>query len=257
MAIVLGGDEIDAVLTVGPKLDTNGLVFYVDPAYKESLVTKRGVSLTEGTAISSISTLLGDGRRVTFSAATVPYYKSGNGGYLYTGLGTTQNSYGVLSTEVVLGSTYTVDIWVIAQPGVGGKWEYGTYWLTGENAVPGGGGSGRNTILGISGNAFVMENYANFSQRVPSTEWTNVVGVATPTEVYYYVNGVYKGRALETYTTAGKPTPDIRLQLFGNFASYTVGSGDSSLGPVKVYNIALTAQEVLQNYNLIKGRYII
>jgi hypothetical protein len=80
--------------------------------------------------------------------------------------------------------------------------------------------------------------------------WMNLVGVNTGANAYIYLNGALaatKGSAL-TYTGTGPLLMGRQGELAGE---YFLGR----MNNVQIYNSALSAQEVLRNYNQLKGRF--
>lgn len=80
--------------------------------------------------------------------------------------------------------------------------------------------------------------------------WMNLVGVNTGTNAFIYLNGALaatKGSAL-TYTGTGPLLMGRQGELAGE---YFLGS----MNNVQIYNRALTAAEVLNNYNELKTRF--
>jgi len=78
----------------------------------------------------------------------------------------------------------------------------------------------------------------------------NLVGVNTGTNAFIYLNGALaatKGSAL-TYTGTGPLLMGRQGELAGE---YFLGS----MNNVQIYNRALTAAEVLNNYNELKTRF--
>ena len=83
--------------------------------------------------------------------------------------------------------------------------------------------------------------------------WYHTIWVQTPTNVYQYVNGVLVYSFSFTFTLPSLTTSSNFIvgrwiggssqPLYGNIASF------------RYYNRALSAQEVLQNYNATKGRF--
>ena len=249
MAIVLGGDGIDALLTVGPSITADGLVFHIDAANADSILTKGGIPLADGVEVDYMYGLVGDGQLVTFTSRQVgfPYYKADKGGYLYVGANGDQNIKGTLSNEVVLGNTYTLDIWVSPRKSSN---DYGINWLTGQDLIPPINGGGRSMLVTITAAGIDTYGYSSLTRAIPQNIWTNVTIAITPGQANYYVNGIPRGIGPKNITKQ----IDTRLQFIGS-SVYPEGGGDTSLGPTKVYNRALTAPEILQNYNATKGRY--
>jgi hypothetical protein len=77
--------------------------------------------------------------------------------------------------------------------------------------------------------------------------WYHAVGVWDSTSTYVYLNGV-----LETSTTSSnRPTAITGGTAIGTYSSSMSGN----ISSVKVYNRPLTAAQVAQNFNALRGRY--
>jgi hypothetical protein len=81
-----------------------------------------------------------------------------------------------------------------------------------------------------------------------TNQWYHLAWTISSTTLTFYVNGVADGTA----TLAGNITPSsisrIGLASAGEYAT-------GSIGTVQVYNRALSAAEITQNYNALRGRY--
>ena len=82
--------------------------------------------------------------------------------------------------------------------------------------------------------------------------WTQAVGVSDGTNLYLYQNGVQKA-------SGSKPAGNIYPSSYG----FKIGANKSSsdiwngqIAKINFYSKALTAAEVLSNYNTTKGRYL-
>jgi len=76
-----------------------------------------------------------------------------------------------------------------------------------------------------------------------------VVGTHNGSTIKIYVNAI-KG----TDSSAGSATTNSRPFFIG--AEHTGQHFRGNIGPVHVYNRALSANEVLHNYNALKGRFV-
>jgi hypothetical protein len=94
--------------------------------------------------------------------------------------------------------------------------------------------------------------------------WTNLVVVITPTQVGAYINGVLNaGFSNHSITTNTPQYGDISLPLtimtlypYGSeWAGNTGFSVAGDLASLKMYGRALSASEIKQNFNSIRGRY--
>ena len=79
--------------------------------------------------------------------------------------------------------------------------------------------------------------------------WYNIVAVRSSGISYLYLNGILEGTFTGAVNTASSPS-EYRL---GNYVASNYLSGN--IANNIIYNRALTASEVLQNYNATKGRF--
>lgn len=85
-----------------------------------------------------------------------------------------------------------------------------------------------------------------------TTNWNHIVGTYAPGTKKIYLNAVEKNSSAYNETLATSSL-DAAIGAFGGTGTDYPFSG--SIGLVKVYNRALSAAEVLQNFNSIKGRF--
>lgn len=84
-------------------------------------------------------------------------------------------------------------------------------------------------------------------------QWVQVVGVYDGTTITQYTNGA----SLNTLTYTGTPTSGGAIRIARRWdetlTSTNFYTGDISI--IRIYNVALSAAQVLQNYNAVRGRY--
>ena len=69
-------------------------------------------------------------------------------------------------------------------------------------------------------------------------------------------NGTYNGTITTAITGSGNWL--IGTELYnGTTSTNTIGPMNGSVGPTQVYNRSITANEIVQNYNATKGRFIL
>ena len=92
--------------------------------------------------------------------------------------------------------------------------------------------------------------FANFNETPPLNTWINYTLVRNNGSnlSFTYKNGVSFGSTTDSTTT--NPYPNMRFGIAGGQAA------NFNLGQVLIYNRALTQQEIRQNYNATKKRYI-
>ena len=84
----------------------------------------------------------------------------------------------------------------------------------------------------------------------PVSRWTHVVATKSSNVLYLYVNGVLYSTASNLNTTF---TGNSYVLIANGHAG--VGTLNGYVGESRVYNISLSAAQVLQNYNATKGRF--
>lgn len=112
--------------------------------------------------------------------------------------------------------------------------------------------------LGVQSNGFLGAGFGgnpyngyvlNISYIVNT--WINIVASISSNTITVYRNGVLQGQATNTGTVSNSPIAYIGR--YNNFYSQYLTGGVST---VQIYNRALSASEVQQNYNALKSRYL-
>jgi hypothetical protein len=231
-----------AIFKNSPPIVTDGLVLYLDAANTKSYPTTGTtwndlVGLNNGTLTNG------------------PTFSSDNGGsILCDGV----NDYINLGVNYRYQDSFTIECWV--------KW---------PNTQTQGSGSACGIYgpiftnkdygwnLSTNNNNFIMWEVYNTSaafKQVQTTQsylnqWVHITAYKNGTEIGLYVNGVLIGK--NTLTSNA-------VYYFSNYACTL--AGNHPCGPItyyflmyaaiaKIYNRALTASEILQNYNATKQRY--
>ena len=154
-------------------------------------------------------------------------FPSDNGGYL-DAPATRSASYVTISAWVKVGTHASFNRFV------NNNW-VGNGWLLYSN--------GTNWIFGV-GQSGSQTNASGAHSS--STAWTNLVGVYDGTNVRLYVNG----------TQVSSPSlASATLTTSGNIRIGADAQGTNYIDNVKMYNRALSAEEVVQNFNALRGRY--
>jgi hypothetical protein len=217
-----------------PKVITDGLVLYLDAANPKSYV--------------SGSTTWGDLSR------------SGNNGTLINGVGYNSSNLGSLSFDGIddyvqcpninPGNSLSVDVWFNKISGTGfqgilGNWNStgpGDSWLITQN-------SGNRSSFYVRFNASSGDDIIDTTTTISSNVWYNYTGTFSNSTLSLYRNGILVN---------SKST--LQNTIFQNLLNIWVGRFStlyfSGLIPIgRVYNRALSAQEILQNYNATKTRF--
>jgi hypothetical protein len=234
----------------GPDIITDGLIYAIDAGSGRSYPGS-------GTAVTAI-TGIGDGtltNGVGFSGANGGSWTF-DGADDYIDFGSNFLVPGISDDDTI--ANFTIDVWVNwdSFAATGAHDEIISWWQAGGNtyldAFLGttkiGGGTAANPVIRFGdgwGNTGV-----SFTSATDTGKWFNIVAIKTSNNAYVYINGVLeatKGSALSwgfnAYPTVG------RHPAGGEFI-------DGKISNLKLYNTALTAEEVLQNYNALKNRFL-
>jgi hypothetical protein len=222
-------------ITRGPNIVTDGLVFAVDAANPSSYVSGSGVWKDQ--TVNQNNGTLTNG----------PTFDSSNGGSIvfdgvndYVDFGT--NTIGILDE-------FTVSTWIYFNTLSSYRtwFSYGGY-VTGGFLLQRHGETG--TDLRWAYNGTVLKDGPTFT----TTEaWTNIVCTGgSGKNIIWYVNNtqtIVSGVVSSFSATSAKKTE------IGRRADTSTQEIDGNIGPVHIYNRALSAEEVAQNYNALKGRF--
>ena len=231
----------------GPRVSTNGLVFDIDAANSRSY---SGSGLTVNSLVSGIGGTLVNG---------VGFTSSNNGFFSFDG----SNDYLLIPypTQINTGSAITISFWA--------KWiSTGTTTSTIQTLIdnryqtaytdrPGSIGFvihdrpdlGKVLEWGASPGAGITRCTSTF--QVGDGTWRHITGTNNGSSSVLYIDGIQSGLA-RTAAGIGDSQPIISIGRW-SFTNDRFLNGNVS--GLLIYNQALTAQEVLQNYNATKGRY--
>ena len=212
---------------VGPKIVKEGLVFDLDAAVPRSY---SGSGLTANGLVGGIGGTLVNG--VGFTSAN-------NGSFFFDGA----NDYINLPTNnLPYGSVpRTICCWFLAN-------SLAYEWAFSYGSPDGGASNALGIILGVI-------TYAGYGG-------VDVYGPVPSLNTWYYVCGVYNGSVASLYVNGSLYTSSAKswntVQSTAQIGRQTNGGEfwNGNISQSKIYNRALSAQEILQNYNATKGRYI-
>ena len=215
---------------------SDGLVFYLDAANTRSY---------SGSGTSSNSLTGGIGATLING---VGFTSSNNGIFTFDG---TNDYIAVSGTNFPLGSSArTLNIWYYTntstwQSNINNLFWYGTAGSTRQS-------------FGVDFDAYpTMEFYSwaddiNWNTTAPQVGWKNL-------QIAYDGNltvRIYElGALVATKTFGAQLNTVLSTDVQIGAITYVPGYFDSSISQVSMYNRALSATEVLQNYNATKGRY--
>jgi len=233
----------------GPDIVQDGLVFAIDAGSTRSYPGS-------GTAVTAI-TGVGNGT-LTNGAG----FDSGNGGSWtfdgaddYIDFGSNFLVPGISDDDTI--ANFTIDVWVNWDVfAAGSNDEIISWWQSGGNTYldaflgtsRAGGGTAANPVIRFG------DGWANtgvtFTASTDVGKWFNIVAIKTSNNAYVYINGVLEATKGSALSWGFNDYPAI-----GRHPNY-VEWLDGKVSNLKLYNTALTAAEVTQNYNAEKSRFL-
>ena len=220
-------------LAHSPRIVTDGLVLALDAGNTKSYPGS-------GTSWSDIS---GNGNNGTFTSMDGNNYSSANGGSLvFDG----SNDYVTTGDMFDPNSNFTFSSWVNLDA-------FGPHRtiISKQNQ----GGSIQIRIHGTDNDVEIIDNnvvnvgaFSNFTLSLST--WYNIVVTRSSNTYSLYVDGVYKS----DFTSAN--VYDYAAQTIGKNFNIATEYWDGKISIIHCYDRALTASEVQQNYNALKGRFI-
>lgn len=224
----------------GGNIVTDGLVLYLDAANKRSYPGSE-------TVWSDLSSSIKNG-----SLINGPTFNSENGGSIVF-----DGTNDLVELSGIDGLTsFTISIWFkMTGPGITGG-STNTYY----DSLFGISGS-RRILVASSAHPTVTEgailvqmggsNYFSTSLTVTNA-WNNVVYTFSSNTAILYINGV--AQTPQSNSSVTFPSTTIYIGSYSNpIISYAM---KGNISQSSIYNRSLSASEVIQNYNAIKGRYI-
>ena len=227
------------------KIVTDGLVLSLNAADKNSYPGS-------GTTWTDMS---GNGNNGTLTNG--PTFSSANGGFIdYDGT----DDYVDCGNSSALSfgtESFTLDVWTRASA-IGT-----TRFIVGKMDSPGlGSGTGYGLYLGNGGTNWIFGVWDAAVLRIPTTPytaspnvWIYLAGVRDKesNQVNLYVNGVLTASSSDLGMDTTVVTPFVVGGITTSNSTANRWNGD--IASTKVYNRALSASEVLQNYNATKTRF--
>jgi len=246
-------------LSHSPSLVLDGLVLALDAANIKSY---------PGSGTTWID-LSGRGNNFTLVNPSYYSYSSSNGGSIaFTrtlpptakdGGYATVNTSGILTAANYLHNNHTTEVWfksndrnptnydatepvsvIATYTGFHNMWIYDST-------------SYRYVIWGKT--AGVNNNYELSFSDTSSGVWTQLVAVRNGTTLTLYKNGVSQTSGTITSGTEGTPSNNIIRIAVANYGGQYSWHSNLNFSSLKMYTRALSAAEVSQNYNALRGRY--
>jgi hypothetical protein len=225
---------------VSPNLVTNGLVLCYDPANTKSFVSG-------STTLFDLTSSKDDGLLING-----PTFNSENGGSIvFDGTNDLVQGSGISNI-----TSFTISIW---------------FKMTGPGSTGGASNIIYNSLFGInSGNRRILvansantgqtegtilvqmggSNYFSTSLTVTNV-WNNVVYTFSPNIATLYINGIIQ----TTQSNSSVTFPDANIYLGSYNNPITAYAMKGNISQTLVHNRALSAAEVLQNYNANRRRF--
>jgi hypothetical protein len=217
----------------GPQIVTSGLILHLDAANPKSYTGT-------GATWSDLS-----GNRNNGTLTNGPSFSSANMGSIgFDGV----NDYVDISTIINLTNPLTICAFV------------NTSIVTGTQVIYGPSANGQDNWLSLSNNRIQLfatqtSDVNNFSiisnTNIEANKWYHITGIVNNNVTSIYVNGVFEvASSTQAFTVGGwNSTARIGQRATGQFPF------NGRIASVQGYNRALSATEVLQNFNAIKSRY--
>ena len=242
MPLNIGGNLINSEIvkryptTKGSKA---GLVFHLDAAVPESYVGS-------GTTWYDLSGNIYNG-----TLTNGPTYSSNNNGYIsFDGV----DDYVTMGTAMdftTYTNGFTIDLWTYPTAATFGAmfssaWgTSGTQWQVYVRY---------NTLsqFGTTQRYSGTQNDFDTSNVFPINNWYNVVVTSNNTTCYIYVNGTSQVSNVTGQINNQDASREVRL---GNFKNYSAAQYNGRIANCRVYNRALSSSEIIENYNIQKGRF--
>lgn len=212
-------------LSHSPRIVNSGLTLYLDSNNRKSYPG----SGTTWANLSSNTNSLTLVNSPTFSANGVFSFNAGS------------NQYATTSNNVLNSTAYTKCAWFQTQNLsatnniISGNNGQHAFWLAGGNKLNSGHNGGWSTV---QSNTTLVTNQWYFG----------VVTFNTTTGWALYLNGLLEVTNASTTTFTG--TGDVLVAAYGNSNLF-----QGQINGVFIYNRVLTAQEIQQNFNALRGRY--
>jgi hypothetical protein len=224
-------------LAHSPRIVTDGLVLYLDAANSKSYPGS-------GTTWTDLS---GNGNTGTLTNG--PTYNSSNLGFFQFDH---INDFAAIPNNVALDTqTPTVEVWVKTNATTqNGFWfEKGT--VNSQYSLF---QSGGNILWRMRIGGSIRNLTTTTATYMNTSNWYQVVGTYTSGTRRLYINGVLVNFDTQTGTIETN-SGGMSIGVYGGFNGSRGYYYNGNLSSCKVYNRALTAEEIQQNFNATRGRY--
>ena len=222
----------------GKSIVTDGLVLHLDAANKKSYPGS-------GTAWKDLS-----GNNTNGTLTNGPTFNSGNAGSIEFDA---TNDFILISGASSLSVNYhTISSWNYSS-------NYNQYGFMFEKTTNGTVNTQYSLFLNANNTLYYrtyglsnVSTLLNISSNYTNSTWTNTVATYDGSNKKIYINGVLKLTSATTGTVTQNTTGTSIIGAYGTGQSYFF---NGKIAQTAIYNKALTADEILQNYNATKARY--
>ena len=238
------GTKYGITAETGNNIQTNGLIFYVDPAYQKSYITGSLPQSVFNLASGSLTPTGSLKAATEFQGPlTASWVFDGTDDYIDCG----EDICNFAHTD-----SFTISGWInfaldsTADTIVGRQTFPFPGWNLGVDAS-------NKAQLTISENPFTD---AGADSSALSSGWRHIVGVWNGSAAKVYVDGsddttTFSNGSLSSITG----TKPLLIAAIGVPGSLVGQFGKGNIGPIMIYDRELSAADVLQNYNAQKGRF--
>lgn len=217
----------------------DGLVFNIDPANRASTIPSTGTTKTFNTVDTSISgSIITDS---TWEAGSPPTFDfDGSDGCIET-------NYNPTSLSI-----FTISAWFKV---ANASYSFSPIISSRLNSI--GTSKGFDLYVGSSGTgiltARIYQNAGTLVETgnvITNNQWNNAAMLYDGSTLFLYLNGLFIDSTSANYSTSNSlvlarwPAYDPIIKFF-----------EGNIGPTQIYNRALSSNEVLHNYNALKGRF--
>ena len=213
----------------GPNIIEDGLVFLIDAANPRSTISSASTTKTFNLKDTSISGSFINDTMYDSSSISPSYAFDGTGDYI------TIDGFNDITVNTISAwfKVSFADNNIMMEKGTNSKMMFqpnndeGIFYANLKFYNPGGG----------------------YASSIMDGTWKNWVQIEDTDFSYFYVNGVLQNSQANTSNSTNSNPLVIMARSGGNFSQL------GNVGPIQMYNRALSAQEVKQNYNALKGRF--
>lgn len=216
-----------------PRIATNGLVFCLDAGNTKSYL---GTGTSAKNIISDVSGTLGGGLAFSSTNGGIFTFDGSNDSIIFP-----EDS--ALNTQ-----TPTVEVWVKTNATTQNGFWFEKGQVNTQYALFQEGGAIQWRLGSLGDLSTTTATYMN------TTNWYQIVGTYTNGGSFLYINGV----AVNSDSRTGVLSTNANGMSIGVYGGFNGSRGyyyNGNIACVRVYNRVLTAAEVRQNFNALRGRF--